>query len=343
MAQQGSYPIGSRVLADADTLTGVVTGQTADVPLSQVPGYVAQKPMALAQVTSMNGGQLAGMRNRIINGSMRVDQRNNGSSQTIVAAAALAYCLDRWYAYATGANATMTQSVTGSRVRCQFIGALNNTGVGFGQRIEWANSADLAGGTATLSAKVSATGPATMAWAVYYANTTDTFGSLASPTRTLIASGSWALASTDTTMSAAIAVPSAATTGLEVVFSVAALAGGQTWNIGDAQLEVGPVTTPFEQRSLGAEIALCQRYFEQLPPTWQLQCYTTAGSSFGATVSWKVRKRGLPSLSGTLSYTNASGFATSGLSLDGVYMSAAATATGVCALTYSNATVTSEL
>lgn len=36
MAQQGSYPIGSRTLALTDTATGVVTGSTADIPLSAI-------------------------------------------------------------------------------------------------------------------------------------------------------------------------------------------------------------------------------------------------------------------------------------------------------------------
>lgn len=36
MAQQGNYPIGSRTLALTDTATGVVTGSTADIPLSAV-------------------------------------------------------------------------------------------------------------------------------------------------------------------------------------------------------------------------------------------------------------------------------------------------------------------
>lgn len=40
MAQQGTYPIGVRTLANNDTLTGVVTGTTADVPLSAVKTFI---------------------------------------------------------------------------------------------------------------------------------------------------------------------------------------------------------------------------------------------------------------------------------------------------------------
>jgi hypothetical protein len=39
MAQQGSYPLNGRTLAGGDTLTGVVTGQTADVPLSVLAAF----------------------------------------------------------------------------------------------------------------------------------------------------------------------------------------------------------------------------------------------------------------------------------------------------------------
>jgi hypothetical protein len=36
-----------------------------------------------------------------------------------------------------------------------------------------------------------------------------------------------------------------------------------TFEIAQVQLEPGPVATPFEQRPIGTELALCQRYYEK--------------------------------------------------------------------------------
>jgi hypothetical protein len=40
MAEQGSYPLNGRTLAGTDTATGVVTGQTADIPLSILAAFI---------------------------------------------------------------------------------------------------------------------------------------------------------------------------------------------------------------------------------------------------------------------------------------------------------------
>jgi hypothetical protein len=215
-------------------------------------------------VTSLNGGPLAGARNRIINGYMTVDQRNGGASQAFTAGAALAYSVDRWYGYCTGANVTgqRVQGASAGLFRYRFTGAASVTSIGFGQRIEQLNSADLAGTTATLSVDLANSLLTTVTWTAFYANTADAFGTLASPTRTQIATGTFTVNSTVTRYSTSISIPSAATTGIEIVFTVGAQTSG-TWTIGDVQLEPGTVATPFERRSFGQELALCQRYFER--------------------------------------------------------------------------------
>ena len=211
------------------------------------------------------------LKNRIINGAMAVDQRNAGASQTFTAAGALAYAVDRWYGYCTGANVTGARvagstTPTNSQYRYRFTGAASVTAVGFGQRIEQSNSYDLAGSTCTLSADlgISAT-LTTVTWTASYATTTaDTFGTLASPTVTQIATGTFTVSATMTNFNAQISVPAAATTGIQIVFTVGALTAGLTWTIGNVQLERNSTATLFEQRLYTTELANCQRYYQKI-------------------------------------------------------------------------------
>jgi hypothetical protein len=279
-----------------------------------------------------SGGAIIGSKNKIINGSMAVDQRNAGASQTFTAAAALAYSVDRWYGYCTGANVT-GQRVAGSgtsQYRYQFTGAASVTAIGFGQRIETINSADLAGTTATLSVDLANSLLTTVTWTAYYANTADTFGTLASPTRTQIATGSFTVTSTVTRYSTQISIPAAATTGIEIVFTVGAQTSG-TWTSGNVQLESGISATPFESRSYGQELALCQRYFCKSFPQSSAPssaaalavCLSVGGLS-GQTVSlcavtWRypATMRATPTLTSYAPLISGSGFRDSGGSLVG--------------------------
>lgn len=239
------------------------------------------------------------LRNRLINGSVVVDQRNVGASQTFTAGAALAYSVDRWYGYCTGANVT-GQRVSGAvanTFRYQFTGAASVTSIGFGQRIEALNSADLAGTTCTLSVDLANSLLTTVTWTAFYANTTDTFGSLASPTRTQIATGTFTVTSTVTRYSTTISVPSAATTGIEIVFTVGAQTSG-TWTLGNMQFEAGTASTSFERRQFGQELGLCQRYFYRLTAATNFTNFG-GGRAYASTdgqvfISVPVSMRGAP-------------------------------------------------
>jgi len=226
------------------------------------------------------------LKNRLINSAMAIDQRNAGASQTFTAAGALAYAVDRWYGYCTGANVTGQRvagstTPTNSQYRYRFTGAASVTAVGFGQRIEQSNSYDLAGSTCTLSADlgISAT-LTTVTWTASYATTTaDTFGTLASPTVTQIATGTFTVSATMTNFNAQISVPAAATTGIQIVFTVGALTAGLTWTIGNVQLERNSTATLFEQRLYNQELANCQRYFYKTTPlTGNQPAYSVVGS-----------------------------------------------------------------
>lgn len=41
MAEQGSYPLNGRTLQSTDTCTGVMSGQTADIPISVLAAFFA--------------------------------------------------------------------------------------------------------------------------------------------------------------------------------------------------------------------------------------------------------------------------------------------------------------
>jgi len=275
-----------------------------------ISGTSAQSPtFGATTVTSLNGGQLAGTRNRIINGAVAVDQRNAGAAQTFTAAAALAYNVDRWYGYCTGANVTGQQvaGATAGEYRYRFTGAASVTAIGFGHRIEQLNSTDLASSTATLSVDLANSLLTTVTWTAYYATTANTFGTLASPTRTQIATGTFTVTSTVTRYNTNISVPAAATTGIEIVFTVGAQTSG-TWTIGNVQLEPGTVATPFERRSYGAELALCQRYFQKL--TLALLGFTSSIRHLDQPVyALKTTMRSAPTLDSGATYTVAAGSA----------------------------------
>ena len=72
------------------------------------------------------------------------------------------------------------------------------------------------------------------------------------------------------------------------------------------QLEVGSVATPFEHRSMGEELARCQRYFQKI----DYYCQTgNAGHRhmYGENIPFKCEMRAAPSLVGNSNYNSDSG------------------------------------
>jgi hypothetical protein len=255
--------------------------------------------MALTQVPNsmlaFDGGPL-GMRNRIINGDMRIDQRNAGAAQTVTTASA--YSIDRWKIFPVGASVTSQQvssGITGTPYVLQITGAASVSNVYVFQRIEANNIADLAGKTVTLSFQTSNSLLTTVNWYANYANSVDNFSA-----STGIASGSVTVTSTLTSFSVNITLPSNVSNGLEITFFVAAQTSG-TWKLTNVQLETGTFATPFERRPYGMELALCQRYYEKMngaaidiPANTS---YSTNGIG-GYCFPFKVTKRANPTLTG---------------------------------------------
>jgi hypothetical protein len=186
---------------------------------------------------------------------MAVDQRNAGAAQTLTSGGL--YSVDRWQTYAYTANLT-GQQVAGSsgfQYAYRITGASGNTQAQLQQKIEAANCYDLAGQTVTLSAYMANTSNTTMNWVVYYANSTDNFSA-----NTIVTSGTWTLTSSLARYTATFSLPSAANTGLLIIFYNSGQTSG-TWTTTGVQLEQGSVATPFERPLISKQLADCQRYY----------------------------------------------------------------------------------
>lgn len=299
-----------------------ITGTPASGQLTSWTGSTSIQAVASSSVDGNSnltiGGNLSMassfLRNRLINGNMYVAQRATSATVTAgttVPTASTGYpCVDRWFVYSTGANVTAAQ-VAGSgsnKNLLQITGAASVTAIGIGQRIEQLNSYDLAGKTCTLSVNIANSLLTTVTWTASYATTTaDTFGTIGTPTKTQIATGTFTVNSTLTRYTANISVPAAATKGIEILFTVGAQTSG-TWQIGDAQFEEGSIATPFERQPYTQQLQNCQRYYEKsyeqstnpgtavASPPWPGSVYTSSnGAGYYATSAFFATvKRSIP-------------------------------------------------
>jgi hypothetical protein len=231
----------------------------------------------MSEASFVNHGQVSlgsintfGFKNRLINGQMQVAQRGKKATITANADIPEGYkTVDRWYVYST-AGSVVAEQVDGTGNIKNNLQLTGGTGiVGVGQRIESANSRDLAGNTVTLSANLSNSSTPTVNWTAYYATANDRFGTLLAPKRRMISRGSWTVTNTLTKYDAQIVLPDEAINGIEIVFTYA---GGGTFLLGNVQLEMGFTPTSFDYRPFGTELNLCQRY-----------CYATGGVSSNTT------------------------------------------------------------
>lgn len=252
------------------------------------------------QMASQNGGQLAGLRNRIINGDMRVSQR--GASFT---AGAVQYSLDRWQFYRSGAvaGATCIQTTAPSVVAIGFgnyaqlqrtNGNTSTAAIVLSTSFETGNIRDLAGQKVTLSFYCYCSGNAigkTVGNIIYGTGADGSLGvgftgSVIAGSVTSPSDLAWVKSSVTVTL------PSNATQlGVSIAFSPTGTAGTTDYfGVVGVQLEIGAVATPFEQRPYGMELALCQRYYEETAFDIPVSGNTAVGM-------WAVEKRATPTLS----------------------------------------------
>jgi hypothetical protein len=231
-------------------------------------------------VANINGGPLAGFRNRIINGNFDFWQR--GTSFT-----ASEYGADRWGHGRIGTTHTVTrQSFTLGQTAVPneptyFCRTVVTSVAGAGnisqlfQRVEDVRT--FAGKQVTVSfwAKVDATKNISIELVQYFGTGGSPSAEVTSIGVTKVSVGtSWQKVTVTTTLPS-ISGKTLGTDGnhqttLNIYFDAGSdfnartdTLGQQsgTFEIAQVQLEPGPVATPFEQRPIGTELALCQRYF----------------------------------------------------------------------------------
>jgi len=197
----------------------------------------------------------AGRKNLIINGGFDVWQRGTSSTTDY------SYLADRWL----HVNSTSTSRQTDAPSDFAYSVEVGHTIATYPlvrQRIEAVNCKHLAGKQLTVSfwAK-NVSGTAHTFVELQRANAPDNYSGV-----TGIVTHNFGIGSSEWTYYTHTfdALPSeAATNGFQMNIGLQAQAAG-TIRITGVQLELGKVATPFEHRSYGEELALCQRYYEQI-------------------------------------------------------------------------------
>jgi hypothetical protein len=201
-----------------------------------------------------------GMKNRIINGDYRIDQRYNGANVTCTPGGGLNYVADRTFVYTPNGNmiaARVAGTNTGTAYAFRIYGNTSATGFNIGQRIENLNVSDLAGKTVTISATVYSSGAFNSVGMYAYCATSANSGYGSGNN----ASGTINIAAGLSNVAVTFTMPSTASFGFEAGFGCPTLATGQYVDITNWQLEIGPTATAFERRMITTELQLCQRYF----------------------------------------------------------------------------------
>jgi hypothetical protein len=238
------------------------------------------------QVENLNGGPLAGFRNRIINGNF--DHWERGTSFT-----GSEYGADRWFSGRVGTTHTATRQgftlgqtdVPGEpteyhRTVVSSVAGASNFAL-LAQKIEDVRT--IAGQQVTISfwAKVDATKNIAVELEQF-------FGTGGSPSANVTAIGTTKVSIGTSwqklTVTATVPSISGKTLGtdgnhclaLQIWFDAGSNFNARTDSLGQqsgtfeiaqVQIEPGAVATPFEQRPIGTELALCQRYYQKFEST----------------------------------------------------------------------------
>ena len=330
--------------------------------LSPTQALVEEMPPQAA--SGPGNTQLAGLRNKIINGKMEIAQRGT----SFVSPVSTSYMLDRWLHLSSNDGAFTVTQASDTPAGNEFQNSLRltvttaDTSIAAGQfctlrqPVEGFNVRDLIGRTFTLSFRVrsSKTGTHCVAFindagdrsyvAEYTVNAANTWETKSiTVSGGLITAGTWnwtngrgvilsfALASGSTFNTTADAwqtgnflATSSQVNCLDTVGNIFAITG--------VQLEVGSVATPFEHRPIGLELGLCQRYFE-IFKVHNTGVAAAGGNAWGSGVQFKATKRATPTLASLTTdiAVNISGGTLDQIDIHGCRYYVTATAVGVFA------------
>jgi hypothetical protein len=207
-----------------------------------------------------------GRRNILINGGFEVSQR--GSYTSAASFNDGTYHIDRWETLRDGVTATIQHLVPVSGessygVKLTATSSTNGT-IRLRQRLEIPNIYKWGARTFTLSARVKSN--STNARLMMYGGSSQGYAYV-SGNDTHSGSGSIETLTATFTTTASVSSEFAAFVGIDNIRSASdpAIISGDYFEVYDFQMEIGEVATPFEHRSYGEELALCQRYFYRAP------------------------------------------------------------------------------
>lgn len=236
------------------------------------------------RVKSLNGGQLAGFRNKIINGAFDINQRALSSSGT---SSNYAFGFDRWQFEYNGGTTTMSaqaftpgNAITGYEPTNYLrIVTTGQTDAGHYSILEYPieDARTLAGQQVTISFWAKAASGTPKIGFGGYQQFPGGNGYTNLPTNTVTIGTTWNRYSITFTMPSVSGKTITAGSFTRLYFltsagsSASALGGvvgvqNNTFDFWGFQLEAGPYATPFEHRPVGTELALCQRYFQSSFP-----------------------------------------------------------------------------
>ena len=240
--------------------TQVMTFDTAGKISSDVSSTGNITTTGAVNTASINGGQIGGRRNIIINGAFQCWQRGTSFSSNV-------YGADRWKFYAPGSHAyTRSTDTPDSPNNFQYSASVGGSGdaTGLTQFVESANAQALPSSGSNkviLSFYLKHTtnsGTAKITSVVGTLDSTDTSGASTNrSTQNHNTTTSWARYTHEMT---GADLTTAVTNGLVVTIKHNG-SGATVFLITGIQLEISSQVTPFEHRTIGEELQLCSRYY----------------------------------------------------------------------------------